>query len=427
MKLSSFARVTLCVAALLMSSAALAAKKDTKKGNEYPNTTRAEPKAEMSAAAQRDLSKANELLNDGQAAKALPLVEKAIASKKLSPYAEAYGQQLLSSIYWEQDNEPAALAALTKAIELNALPNEQHFALIYQLAQMQAQDEKYDQALATLTRWERESGNPLNADKLALKGNIFYRLDKYQEAIDTMKAAIAASDKPNDSWNQILMASYFELEQYDQAAQMVQASLAKNPDDIKAIKQLAMIYIQADNYPKAIEVLAGAKSRGLITSADDYMQLAKLYANAEKGPEAIATLKEGLDKGVLQPSFEVYKLQGDLCAQSDQDACAIEAYKKASPMAQDGNVDYQLGYVLIYAGRAQEARDAFASAIAKGGLRQQGEAYVLKGDAEDELGNAAAARADWQKGTTFPSSKAMADQRLKAASAGVKMKRAPKK
>jgi tetratricopeptide (TPR) repeat protein len=173
--------------------------------------------------------------------------------------------------------------------------------------------------------------------------------------------------------------------------------------------------------------MAKAKSQGLISTSDDYLQLAKLYAAADKHKEASATIKEGIDKGVLKPSFDVYKLQGDVCVQAEDDACAIDAYTKASPQAKDGNVDYQLGYLLFYSDRSKDAADALGRAITKGGLRQEGEAYLLRGDAENDLNQTSQAMADWQKASGYPSTKTMAEQRIKAAKGGVKIKRAAKK
>ncbi len=425
MKLSGFARIAICICALLLSGAVFAQKKG-KEVNEYPNATREEPKADLNEREQRDLNKANDLIDDGKVDEARALVEKVLAGKKVSRSGRAYAHQLLGTIAWDQDKEEESIAELNKALESGGLPNNAHFPIMLRIAQVQAQSEKYDDANAMLARWTQETGKS-TPESLALQGNIYYRLDKYQEAIDTMKKAIAMSDSPSDSWNQILMASYFELDQYDEAAVLVNSQLAKTPDDIKLIKQLATIYVNGDKYPQAIEVLSKAKAKGLITGADDYLQLAKLYANADKPREGADTLKEGLAKGVLTPSFEVHRLQADLCTEYDDNACAIEQYGKASPLAPDGNVDYQLGYILYYAERISEAREALVRAISRGGLRQEGEAYVLKGDIESESGNDSAAMADWRKATTFPSAKMMADQRIKAAQTGVQLKRSPKK
>jgi tetratricopeptide (TPR) repeat protein len=242
-----------------------------------------------------------------------------------------------------------------------------------------------------------------------------------------MKKALSMAEKPNDSWNQILMASYFELGQYDQAAQMVQAQLAKDPTNKKLVNQLATIYIQADKLPQALQVMADAKAKGLVSTSDDYLQLAKLYANADKPKDAAATMREGFEKGVVTPSYESYKLLGDVCNQAEEDACAIDGYSKASPLAKDGNVDYQLGYLLYYSNKSADAVEAMTRAISRGGLRQEGEAYLLRGDAENDLDRTSAAMADWQKAAGYPSTKTMAEQRMKAVKGGTKLKRPAKK
>ncbi len=422
MKFLKLARIALCAAMLVFASSAVLAKRQPKVENEYPNTTRSDPSASMSSREQRDLSKAADLVNDGKDEDALPLIQNALENKKIGPYAEAFAQQLLGRIYWDQDKEEEALAATKKAVDLNALPNNAHFALMYQLAQMQVQTEKYDAALATLERFKSETGAE-NEEQIALLGNIYYRLDKFQQAADTMKRAIAASAEPKESWNQILMASLFELDQYGEAANVLQQQLAKKPDDIKLLKQLATVYINDDKYPKAIEILSKAKEKGLINSADDYVQLAKLYANAEKPKDAAATLKEGMSKGIVESNYENNKLLGDVCNQAEDNPCAIDAYEKASAQSKDGNADYQLGYMLFYAERGPEAKTALDRAIKKGGLRQEGEAYILLGDIESYADNNAAALAAWQKAETFPSTKTMAAQRMKVIRSGVKLKR----
>jgi len=446
MRFPSFVRAAVCALALVLSAGAFAqgmgggsisaTPKDksakekpgkTSKGeNKYPNATRKEPKLEMSSGDQKDLNKAADLINDSKNDEAEPIIQKELANDKASKYAQAFAHTLQAQIYYEKDKSADAIAEYKKAIDMDALPNDAHFQTIYQIAQLQVQDEKYADALTTLDQWEKQTGSQ-TADELALKSNAYYRTDKFQDAVDTMKKAISMTDKPNDSWTQILMASYFELNQYDQAAQVVQQQMAKDPNNKKLLNQLATIYIQADKPQQALDLMSKAKSQGLITTSDDYMQLAKMYAAADKYKDASATIKEGLDKNILKPSFDVYKLEGDVCTQGEDDKCAIDAYTKASPQAKDGNIDYQLGYLLFYSDRSKDASDALSRAISKGGLKQEGEAYLLRGDAENDLNQASAALADWQKASGYPSTKVMAEQRIKAAKGGVKIKRSEKK
>lgn len=60
--------------------------------------------------------------------------------------------------------------------------------------------------------------------------------------------------------------------------------------------------------------------------------------------------------------------------------------------------DHQLGYLKFYAGDSKGAVDAIGRAIGKGGLRQEGEAYLLRGDAENDLARPPRRARDWQQG-----------------------------
>jgi len=424
MKLSKWLLVAICSTGLACSTGVFA--KDKAEANKYPNATRSDPKVSMSAGDQKLLNKAADLVNDGKSAEAQPMIEKVLGNSSASAYAQAFAHQLMAQVYYDQEKGAQSIEEYRKAIAFNALPNDAQFSLIYALAQTQVQEEKYQDALATLTDWEKQTGSQ-TADELALKANAYYRVEQFQPAIDTMKKAMSMTDKPNDSWSQILMASYFELNQFDQAAELVKGQLAKDPNNKKLVNQLATIYIQGDKDQLALDLMAKAKSQGLVTTNEDYVQLAKMYAAADKPKDSAATLKEGFSKGILQPTYDNYKLMGDVCTQSEDDACAIEGYGKASPMSKDGNVDYQLGYLMFYSDKSKDAVEALTRAISRGSLRQEGEAYLLRGDAQNDLGQSAAATADWQKAAGFASTKTMAEQRLKAAKGGVKINRAKKK
>jgi predicted Zn-dependent protease len=214
------------------------------------------------------------------------------------------------------------------------------------------------------------------------------------------------------------MASYAELDQYDQAAAILEQQLAKNPNDAKLTTQLATVYVKAKQDQKAVDLLAGAKQKGLLTSENDYKLMTQLYDQLDKSKEGAAVLAEGLQKNIVKPSYENYKLLGDSYALANDDPHAIEAYAKASPLAQDGNVDYVRGSLLMNNDRGKEAVEALRQAVAKGGLKQPGEAYILLGDAQNYQNDSKGAMAAWEKAKAYPSTKTMAEQRLKTQRGG---------
>ena len=407
--------VSITVAVLLSTGVAFAAKKDEK--NEYPNATRAEPKLDMSSGTQKDLNKALDLVNSDKYDEAQPILQKVLDDGKSSKYARALALEAEGQIASGKQDDPAAIKAFRDAYALDALPNNQQFQVLYNIAIIQIQSEKYEDALNTLNEWFKVTGAQ-KAEAYALQGNAYYRLEKFQSAVDAIKKALSLSDKPSESWYQILMASYAELEQYDEAAKVLEQQLAKNPNDVKLTTQLATVYVKGKQDQKAVDLLAGAKQKGLLTSESDYKLMAQLYDQLDKPKEGAAVLSEGFTKGIIKPSYEMYKLLGDSYALAEDDSHAIEAYGKASGLSKDGNVDYVRGSLLLNNDRGKEAVEALRQAVAKGGLKQPGEAYVLLGDAENSQNNTAGAMAAWEKAKAYPSTKQMAEQRLKSGKSG---------
>lgn len=408
-------RVILAMVAALLLTAGAWAKEEPK--NEYPNATRKEPKLEMSSGNQKDVSKALDLVNDGKYDEAVPLLQKVIDDPKASKYAHAMALYAEGQVANGKNDDATAIARFKDAYALDGLPNNTQFQVLYNIAIMQIQSEKYDDALNTISEWFKVTGAQ-KAEAYALQGNAYYRLDKFQAAVDAIKKALSLSDKPSDSWYQILMASYAELEQYDEAAKVLEQQLAKNPNDAKLTTQLATVYIKGKQDQKAIDLLAGAKQKGLLTSESDYKLMTQLYDQADKPKEGAAVLSEGLAKNIVKPSYEMYKLLGDSYALANDDSHAIEAYGKASPLSKDGNIDYVRGSLLLNNDRGKEAVEALRQAVTKGGLKQPGETYVLLGDAENNVDNVQAAVAAWEKAKAYPSSKQMAEQRLKNQKSG---------
>lgn len=380
--------------------------------NAYPNAKRHDPKTDMPSSLGTKLNKAQDAATEGDTDKALGLIEEVLNDKKVTGYAKAFALYLRSNAKWEKEDGAGAIADLKEAIAIDALPNNNQFPAIYTLAQFQLQEEQYADTIKTVDQYIDQSGDR-KAEAIALKGNALYRAERYQEAADTMKLAIAASDKPQDSWNQILMASYFELNNYGEAAKISEQQLAKNPTDKKLIQQLASIYVNSDQNDKALKLLADSKSKGLITTADDYKLLAQLYAQADKPAEGAALLEEGFQKGAIPATnYELTKLLGDSYALADNEPKAIDAYNKASPLAKDGEVDFLRGQLQINAQQWAPAKESMTKALQRG-VKRQGAAYVLLGNAENELGNKAAAIAAMEKAKGYPETADMAGKWLK--------------
>lgn len=387
----------------------------------YPNATRTEPKLDLTSAKdQKVLNSGLDAVNDGDKAKAEQILQPLVDGSK-SKYAQALALQGLASIKYNDGDLKGAIALLQRSLAIGVLPNDTYFQLQYMLAQFQLADEQYQTALDTIVKWRAE-GKRETADSYAVEGNAYYRLQKYPEAIAAIKKAQSLSDKPNDTWNQILMASYAESGQSDQAAQLAQQQLSANPGDAGALNNAVVVLMQAQKYPEAIQLMEKARASGALKTEAGYVNLAKLYlitgqSSADAKPNAIKAaqvLEEGMSKGVVASSSDNYMLLGQAAELSDNASKAIADYGKAAAGSKDGEAALRASQLLLTDNKYSQAKTMIQQAIDKG-VKHKGTAYMLLAESERGLKNKPAAIAAMKLAAQQPETAEKAKAWLKKA------------
>ena len=332
----------------------------------YPQATRQEPGIKASARGSAQLQKLLKLYQDDKGAEARAIADGIIADAKSNAYDKSFAAQMAAQIAYEADDNAVALSYLTQAQQFNGLDNNSHFGVMLMQAQVLLQDDKYAESLAVIDRFLAESKSQ-NPDHLMLKGNALYRLERYPEAATVLKQAIDATPEPKNEWLQLLMATYFDSERYAEAIALAEKIAAKTPDDKRAQLNLAAAYQNADQMDKAIGVLDKLRAAGQLTEEREYRQLYVAYLNTDgKEKQAIAVINEGLQKGVLKGDHQTYLALAQAYYFSDQPAPAIDAYRKAAPLAPNGETYLNLARLLWQEDRIPEAKEAARQAQAKG-------------------------------------------------------------
>lgn len=395
--------------------------KSAKQAPLYPDATRKEPKLDLnSQTEQKKLNEGLDAVNAGDKDKALQLLQP-IADGSSSKYAQSLALQGIANIKYNENDVKGAIDALKRSLDIGVLPNDTYFQLEYELAQFYLADEQYQPSIDTVEKW-RSEGKKETAESYALEGNAYYRLEKYPEAIAAIKKAQSLTDKPQESWNQILMASYAESGQSDQAAQLAQQQLAAKPNDPNALNNAVAVLMQAQKYPQAIELMEKSRSAGGFKEEKNYVNLAKLYLITGQNSDdpkpnalkAVGVLDDGLSKGVVTSSYDNFKLLGDASYIAGNDSKAIESYKKAIPMAKDGEAAVRAGQLLLSGQKYSEAKTLIKQGIDKG-VQHKGTAYMLLAEAERGLKNKAGAIAAMKMAAQDPETSAKAKAWLKQA------------
>jgi tetratricopeptide (TPR) repeat protein len=330
-------------------------------------------------------------------------------------YLQAILNQALAQVEWSRGNYDPALTYFEAAVEIDALPDEAHYALMYQIAQLYFVKGRYDEALDRLDLWFcKVPREKVTSAAYVLEASIHARQEDYPAVLDAIDAAIAMDEDPKESWYQMELAAHYELEQYPQAAETLEVLISNWPDKKLYWVQLSQIYYRLKQDERALAVLALAHRKGLLDKQSDLTYLSSLYSNASVHYKAAEVLEQGILDGIVQPGKLHWTLVAEAWYAAEELEKSLAAYEQAGRLAEDGLADLRRGYILVDLERWPAALEALNRALDKGGLdeRQSGEAYLLRGMAQFNLGDFDSAGTDWGRAGRYDKSREAARQWL---------------
>jgi tetratricopeptide (TPR) repeat protein len=330
-----------------------------------------------------------------------------------SKYLRAIINQALAQVEWSRENFDAALGYFERAVELDALPDQTHFSLMYQLAQLYFMKARYGDALERLELWFcKVPEEKITSAAYVLKASIHAQQKDYPRALEAIDTAIAMDPDPREQWYQLKLAVHYEMEQFPQAAQTLEIIISRWPDKKIYWTQLSQIYYKLKQEEQALAVMALAYRRDMLDKQTDITYLSSLYSGADVPFKAAEVLENGIRDGIVEGSKKHWTVVADAWYAAEELERSLSAYEQAGRVAGDGDIDLRRGYILIDLERWPAAADALTRALDKGGLseRKTGEAYLLRGMAQFNLGEFDRASADWGRASRYQGTRESARQ-----------------
>jgi tetratricopeptide (TPR) repeat protein len=328
-------------------------------------------------------------------------------------YLQAIINQALAQVEWSRNNYESALGFFEKAVELDALPDPAHFALIYQIAQLYYMQERYLDALERLDLWFCIAApENITAAARVLQASLLVQQEDYAGALKAIETAIAMNADPVESWYQLKLAAHYELEQYPQAAETLEVMISIWPGRKVYWIQLSQICYRMKQEEKSLAVLALAYRNSLLDKQADLLYLSSLYSNSEVPYKAADVLEKGIRSGVVEPSRQHWTMVAEAWYSADEMEKSLVAYEQAGKATGNGDIDLRRGFILVDLERWPAAVESLDRALEKGGLddRKTGEAYLLRGMAHFNLGNLDGASADWDRAGRYEKTREAAMQ-----------------
>lgn len=330
-------------------------------------------------------------------------------------YAKAIVAQAVAQVKWAQGNYDEALAEFELAVELNALPDQAHYSLMYQIAQLYYGNERYDEALEKLDLWFcKVPVAEHKATAYILQGSIYAQKESWEQVIVSVDKAIAMDDDPKENWYALKLAAHFQLEQWMKGAETLEIMITLWPNKKTYWTQLSNTYYKLENDSKALSVMALAYRKGLLDKQGDLLYLANLYSLSDVPMKSAEVMQAGLESGVIANEEKYWTATGDNWYAAEEFDEALLAFEKAGEASDIGKIDMRRGYILIDQERWAEAADALRAALEKGGLseRQTGEVWLMLGMSEFSMDNFAQAQEYWQRAGRYPEARSQSLQWL---------------
>jgi tetratricopeptide (TPR) repeat protein len=395
-------------AGLIVGTAAVA----QRAGEEAP----AEQASQASIDAQtgKILNEAIELLNMEKFVEANAKIN-TLNLEKLSPYERGKVEQILFNIAYSQEKYAEARDHLQKAINSGGLNALEIDAARYQGAQLYLQEEKWKEGAAALEEWFKTAANP-NSAAYYLLAVAYYQQDDYSRALAPAKRAVELMDpaKPNESWLGMLSALHLQREEFREAIPVLQRLVSVVPDKKTYWMQLSSVYGQLEDYANALAVMQLANAAGLVTEDSEVRRLADLLMFNDVPYRGGQVLEAAIEKKTVKIDEKLYEKLANCWIQAGELEKSLAPLQRAAELAATGDLWVRLGEVHVQRDDWTGAITAVERGVAKGQLKDPGNAQLMLGIAHYNKKEYSAARPFFERARQSERHRQLADSYIKA-------------
>lgn len=335
--------------------------------------------------------------------------------RDLNSYETAQMHYFEAYMAFEAEDYNAAITAYEKVLQQPDLPISLEQNTMLSLAQLYAQQERYQEALSMLDRWFGVTESP-GTTAYVLKAQIHYQLRQYEQGIPAIMAAIDLAREQGreleESWFQLLNVFYFELENYPKVIETLTFMINNWPKKDYVI-QLASIYGQEGQEERMTALYEAAYEAGWLTRSQELVNLAQMLLQSEAPYKAALILEKGIEDGSIEKNEANWRLLSQAWQLAREDEKALPALTEAASRSNDGELDVMLAQSYANLARWEECAEAARNALRRGGLSRPDRANLLLGNCLAEMKDYSAARTAFEAALRDERSRSTAEQWLR--------------
>lgn len=358
----------------------------------------------------RWLTDAQEALAKGDYEAAEAALGKLQTHEKRNDYETALMHQLYGHLHSERGEYKRAIRSFEGAVATKALPRQADLNLRYNLGQLYVATERYKEAIRILKDWLKRAENPAPRGYV-LVAQAYVSLGDYRKALPPIRAAIRKSKKPEESWLRLALIVRLELEQYAEAAEVLEL-LCANYSNKTYWTQLSGVYGNLGRDKAALNAMEVAYRQGFLTESEELVRMAELYLYNGVPYQAALVVEKGLADGSIEKNLDGWRLLANSWLSAKEFDRALAPLERAASLSSEGELSLRLGHLHLHREEWSDAAKALRGALRKGGIDKPASAQLLLGIALYQLGDTKGAEQAFRRAAAADSTRASAEQWL---------------
>jgi tetratricopeptide (TPR) repeat protein len=367
------------------SGAASAEEDEKTREQEKKKKTRKQERAErLKYQVQPQTAKAFEAAREHLEAQRYAEAEAALNKLKLnrlSPHERALTHLRYGYIHYGKEEHDAAIESLRKALAEgeDGLPPRDQADVLFQIAQIQAVQERWKDVIATLEVWLKtvERPNSLGYFLMALS---YFQLEDLDAALPPARKAVEIAKVPQQTWLQLLLAILLTKQDYAAAKPVLHQMIALYPNSGKDYwLQLSALHGVTGDDAGALGVLELAYRKGILREDRDLRRLLQLMLVRGMPYRAAQLFEKELAEKRLEDDAEALELLSISWILAREPSNALQPLSRAAELAATGELYVHLAQIHLLEEEWEEAVTALRKALAKGGLADPGTAQLMLG------------------------------------------------
>ena len=365
-----------------------------------------------SQSAFKKLTAANQAYADGNFAEATTILKDIIATSGDSA-AQARAHYILGLVYQQQDKLAQASAELQKALNTKMMGPQNEAGIKQALAYLAAGQGKDREALKWLQDYFTDVINP-PASAYAALAQGYYKLDELQNSICPAYLALKEGSTAKKALYGMLFAAHYRLKDMNGSEVVAKEMINLFPEDKNTYSNLFAVYGQQQKEKDMLALAELAYLNGIWLSESNYKQLSALYANNDIPLLAAERLEEGMTKGIVKPTENLWSNVATNYSVAKEREKSIAAYGKASQYSDSGKYLYKIGNIYYDQEKYEQAISKYKEALDKGNLKdnEKGYSYLWMGISQFRLGQVSNAIASLNRAKSFKDTATNAGQFL---------------